>query len=136
MRIRTYSELRSLRTFEERFEYLKLQGTVGHSTFGYERHLNQRFYTSTQWRHTRDKIITRDLGTDLGVDGYEVYDRIVVHHMNPMLPEDIIHGDPDILNHEYLIATSHNTHNAIHYGDASLLVKPMVERRPGDTRLW
>ena len=136
MMLRTYSELRSLRTFEERFEYLKLQGSVGHSTFGFERYLNQRFYTSTQWRQTRNHIITRDLGADLGVEGYDIFDRIIVHHMNPMVPDDITHGDPDILNHEYLIATSHNTHNAIHYGDSSLLVKPVVERRPGDTRLW
>ena len=136
MRIRTYSELSRLSSFEDRFEYLKLSGQVGVATFGFDRYINQSFYTSTQWRQVRDKIIARDLGLDLGADGHEIYDRVIIHHMNPMVPEDIIHGDEDILDPEYLISTSHRTHNAIHYGDSSLLPKPLVERRPGDTRLW
>ena len=136
MRTRTYSELSRLSSFEDRFEYLKLSGQVGVATFGFDRYINQSFYTSTQWRQVRDKIIARDLGLDLGADGHEIYDRVIIHHMNPMVPEDIIHGDEDILDPEYLISTSHRTHNAIHYGDSSLLPKPLVERRPGDTRLW
>lgn len=136
MRIRTYSELSRLSSFEDRFEYLKLSGQVGVATFGFDRYINQSFYTSRQWRQVRDKIIARDLGLDLGADGHEIYDKVIIHHMNPMAPEDIIHGDEDILDPEYLISTSHRTHNAIHYGDSSLLPKPLVERRPGDTRLW
>lgn len=136
MKLKTYSELRRLDTFEERYDYLQLKGSVGQATFGFERYLNQRFYTSTQWRQVRNQVITRDLGLDLGSTGYEIFDRIIIHHMNPMTPEHIEHGDPDILNPEYLITTCHATHNAIHYGDVSLLVKPLVERRPGDTRLW
>lgn len=136
MRIRTYSELRRLSTFEDRFEYLSLRGVVGNSTFGFDRYINQRFYTSRQWRQVRDVVITRDLGCDLGVDGYEIFDKIIIHHMNPMSVEDIEGGSADILDPEFLITTCHNTHNAIHYGDANLLPKPLVERRPGDTRPW
>lgn len=136
MRIRTYNELRRLDTFEERFEYLQLKGTVGSATFGFERHINQQFYRSTQWKHVRSAVIARDLGMDLGVEGYEIYDKIIIHHMNPMTPEDIEHGNADILDPRYLISTTHKTHNAIHYGDASLLARPFVERRPGDTKLW
>lgn len=134
--IRTYSELRRISTFEDRFEYLKLKGSVGRSTFGFERYLNQQFYTSRQWRQARDKVIARDNGMDLGIEGYDIYDRIIIHHMNPMTVEDIEHGNSDILDPEFLITTTHKTHNAIHYGDASLLPKVLVERRPGDTRLW
>lgn len=136
MRIRTYSELRRLETFKERYEYLRLKGAVGEPTFGYERYHNQRFYTSRQWKQVRDHVITRDFGNDLGVEGYAIHDRIIIHHMNPMTPEDIIHGDDSILDVEFLISTTHQTHNAIHYGDASLLTKVLIERRPGDTRLW
>lgn len=134
--IRTYSELRRLRTFEERFDYLKLHAGVGEKTFGFERYLNQRFYTSTEWRNVRDQVIVRDEGLDLGIDGYEIYDRILIHHMNPMRSEDLIHGNLDVLNPEFLITTTHRTHNAIHYGDKSLLPSALVDRRPGDTRLW
>lgn len=134
--IRRYSELRRLSSFEERFEYLQLKGAVGRSTFGFDRYINQQFYTSTQWRQVRDRVIARDLGMDLGVDGYEIFDRIIIHHMNPMTAEDIEHGDSDILDPEFLITTTHRTHNAIHYGDARLLPKPLVDRRPGDTKLW
>lgn len=134
--IRTYSELSQLETFEERFAYLSIKARVGESTFGFERHLNQKFYTSREWRLVRDEVIARDLGCDLGVVGFDIHDRILIHHMNPMVPTDLIHGNPDILNPELLISVTHNTHNAIHYGDASLLRLPIVERRPGDTRLW
>lgn len=133
---RSYSELRRLRTFEERFAYLKLGGRVGQSTFGFDRWINQQFYTSTQWRHVRDQVIARDLACDLGIEGYEIYDRIIIHHLNPMTAEDIEHGDPRILDTDNLITTTHATHNAIHYGDESLLRKPHIERRRGDTKLW
>lgn len=136
MKIRTNSELTQLDSFEERFEYLRLKGHVGESTFGFERHLNQKFYTSREWRLVRDAVISRDLGLDLGVPGFEIYDRILIHHMNPITPEDIASGNADILDPEYLVSVTHNTHNAIHYGDASILRLPVVERRPGDTRLW
>lgn len=134
--IRRYSELRRLETFEERFEYLKLRGGVGEKTFGFERYLNQQFYRSTEWRRTRQIVIARDNGLDLGFDGYEIYDRIIIHHMNPMTIEDVESGSEDILNPEFLITTTHNTHNAIHYGDIGLLPKPLIARAPGDTKLW
>ena len=136
MRTRTYRELSRLQTFEDRFEYLSLDGIVGNPTFGSERYLNQRFYTSSEWKSVRNFVIARDLGLDLGVEGYEIYDRIVIHHMNPMTPEEVVHGDQNILDPEFLITTTHNTHNAIHFGNASLLPKLNVERRPGDTKLW
>lgn len=136
MRTRTYSELRRIRGFEERYRYLALRGEVGESTFGFDRYLNQRFYRSSEWRHLRSHVIARDMGCDLGVEGYELHDRIYIHHMNPMGVEDIKHGNADILNPEFLISTSHRTHNAIHYGDENLLPKQFVERRPGDTKLW
>lgn len=136
MSTRSYSELSHLSSFNDRYEYLRLDGRVGRSTFGFDRYLNQRFYTSRQWREVREFVIARDEGMDLGVDGYEIFDKVIIHHMNPMTAEAIEHGDPNILDPEYLITTTHNTHNAIHYGDASLLVQPLVERRPGDTRLW
>lgn len=136
MRIRSYSELRRLETFEDRFQYLSLKGSVGASTFGFDRYLNQRFYTSKQWRDIRHHVIVRDEGCDLGVKDHEIYDRILIHHMNPITPEDITHGDSDILDPEFLITTCHATHNAIHYGDERLLPKPLVERSRGDTKLW
>lgn len=134
--IRRYSELRRLDTFEDRFEYLKLRGGVGEKTFGFERYLNQQFYRSTEWRRTRQIVIARDNGLDLGFEGYEIYDRIIIHHMNPMTIEDVETDSEDILNPEYLITTTHNTHNAIHYGDIGLLPKPLIARAPGDTKLW
>lgn len=136
MRVRTYSELLRSNTFEDRFNYLKLGGSVAESTFGFDRYINQQFYRSRQWRDIRNHVIARDEGLDLGCPGYEIYDRIVIHHMNPMRPEDIEHGDDSILDPEFLITTTHRTHNAIHYGDESLLVRPLVERRPGDTTPW
>lgn len=134
--IRSYRELRRIETFEDRFRYLALKGEVGRSTFGFDRHINQQFYTSREWRHLRHQIIARDLGCDLGVEGYEIHGELLIHHMNPITAEDIMHGDPDILNPEFLITTTKMTHNAIHFGDERLLPRPLVERRPGDTRLW
>lgn len=134
--IRTYTELSRLYSFEERYQYLKLRGTVGYSTFGFDRYINQQFYRSREWKLIRDEVITRDEGLDLGAEGYEIFDRIIIHHMNPMTVKDISHGDYSILNPDFLITTTHRTHNAIHYGDESLLPKPFVERRPGDTKLW
>lgn len=134
--LRTYTELSSFDTFEDRYEYLALRGEVGAATFGYDRWMNQSFYRSREWRQKRDYVIARDLGCDLGVEGYEIHDRIIIHHMNPMQTKELIHGDPDILDLEYLISTTHRTHNAIHYGDAGLLRKKFVARGPGDTKLW
>jgi hypothetical protein len=134
--VRTYTGLLQYHTFEDRFRYLRLRSSVGRSTFGFDRYLNQRFYTSTEWRHVRNQVIARDNGCDLGIEDREIVDRIYIHHMNPMTVEDIEHGNEDILNPDFLISVSHLTHNAIHYGDENLLRKPLVERRPGDTKLW
>lgn len=136
MKIRTYRELRRLPTFEERFDYLDLRGQVGEITFGSNRWANQRFYRSLEWRHVRDIVILRDGGCDLGIPGYEIHGRLMIHHMNPITMEDLAHGTDLVLDPEYLITASHRTHNAIHYGDDSLLPRPVVERRPGDTKLW
>lgn len=124
-----------LPTFEERFEYLKLGGEVGRDTFGFDRWINQKFYKSYEWKQVRRDVIIRDNGCDLGLEGYELQNGIYVHHMNPMLPKDIVDASEWILNPEYLICVSFNTHNAVHYGDASLLPK-IVERRPNDTCPW
>lgn len=134
--IRTYSELRRLESLEDRFNYLKLRGQVGGSTFGFDRYLNQRFYASHEWRQLRHHVIVRDNGCDLGVDGHEIHDRIYIHHMNPMTVSDLVEFNNEILDPEYLIAVTHQTHNAVHYGDANLLQKLPVDRRPGDTKLW
>lgn len=134
--IRTFTELSMLDTFIERFDYLSLKGVVGEETFGSERHRNQTFYRSREWRLVRDEVISRDYGCDLGVPGFDIHDRIYIHHMNPMTPEDLIHGNADILDPEYLISVTLKTHNAIHYGDRNLLALAVEERRPGDTRLW
>lgn len=138
MTIRTYSELRRLRTFEERYRYLALRGQVGSATFGFDRWINQQFYRSKEWRSIRQEVILRDEGCDLGILGYEIHDRIIIHHMNPLTPDDIVHGegDHDALALEYLVAVTHRTHNAIHYGDESLLARPLIPRSPGDTQLW
>ena len=134
--IRSYHELRRIGTFEDRFRYLSLQGHVGESTFGFDRWINQEFYRSRQWKQVRDEVIVRDNGCDLGVDGYEIHGQLLIHHMNPMTASDITRGDDDILDPEFLITTTHRTHNAIHYGDERLLPRPLVPRRPGDTKLW
>lgn len=136
MTIRTYSELSKLKTFEERFEYLKLGGKPFDVTFGFERFLNQRFYQSYEWKKARRDTIARDLGLDLGVKGYDIHDNIIVHHMNPIRPEDIEDFNRDIVDPEFLITTRLSTHNAIHYGDSNHLILGHVERKPGDTKLW
>lgn len=134
--IRTYSELSLLNTFEKRFRYLQLNGAVGEETFGSDRFMNQKFYASPEWKSIRDSVILRDMGCDLGVEGYAIYGKIFIHHMNPVLPKDILERSDFLLNPEYLIATTHNTHNAIHYGDESLLVKAPIERTRNDTCPW
>lgn len=136
MKIRTYSELRRLETFEERYSYLRLQGSLGVKTFGFDRWMNQQFYKSMAWLQVRDKVILRDGGCDLGIPGFEIYSGLIVHHMNPITKEDIEHSDEWIVNPEYLITTSLRTHNAIHYGDETLLPRGPVERKAGDTKLW
>ncbi len=136
LRSRCYSELRRYHTFDERFEYLRMSGQVGHVTFGHDRWMNQRFYASSQWRRVRDEVILRDMGCDLGIPDHEVRFGLLVHHMNPMIVKDFEHERSWLLDPEFLICTSKKTHNAIHYGDRSLLPKPHVARAPGDTRLW
>lgn len=136
MRLRTYSDLRKLTTFDERFEYLSMPGEVGQATFGFDRWLNQRFYRSREWRQVRDFVVVRDEACDLGISGYEIHAQLLVHHMNPVTSEALIEGEAWVLDPEYLITTTHRTHNAIHYGDLSLLPSAPVERRPGDTNLW
>lgn len=133
---RSYKELRQLLTFEERFEYLKLGGIVGEETFGRDRYLNQRLYVSPEWRHFRRDIIIRDNGCDLGMTGYDVSGRIIIHHINPLSIEDIRFGRDCIFDPNNVISTSHNTSNAIHYGDTSLLLFLPKERTRGDTALW
>lgn len=132
--IRTYDELINLRTFDERYNYLKLSGQVSDITFGFDRYLNQMFYKSPMWLKIRNEIIVRDLGCDLGVDGYEIYSKIIVHHMNPIRIDDILDNTEYLLNPNYLICTCHNTHNAIHYGNRSPNI--ITERRKGDTCPW
>lgn len=134
--IRTYSELTKLPTFEERFQYLRLDGNVGQETFGFDRYLNQNFYQSKEWKSLRDQIIIRDNGCDLGMEGFDIYGKILIHHMNPILLNDIIHQTEFLLNPEYLICTCHNTHNAIHYGDENLLMTAPRERTKNDTCPW
>ena len=136
MMIRTYSELRRFDEYLDRYHYLALRGNVGESTFGFDRYINQQFYTSRQWRQLRNHVISRDLGCDLGIDGYEIHSGLIVHHMNPMSATDIAHGESNILDPEFLITTAHRTHNAIHYGDEKLLPKLHVERKRDDTKLW
>lgn len=136
MTIRTYSELITLPTFEERYRYLRLEGRVGEETFGFDRYLNQVFYKSKEWRSVRDYVIARDNGCDLGIEGYEIFGQILIHHMNPITKDDILHRKDFILNPEYLITTIKKTHDAIHYGDESLLITAPIERRKNDTCPW
>lgn len=133
---RSYSELRNIVTFEERFDYLRLDGAVGRSTFGFDRYINQRFYQSYEWKRARRDVIIRDNGCDLGIPGYEIYVEILIHHMNPMSADDIIHGESWIFDPEYLITTTQNTHNAIHFGNENGLPRVVLERSPNDTKLW
>ena len=136
MSIRTYSELITFQTFEERFKYLQLNGQVGESTFGFDRYMNQVFYRSQKWKSIRDFVIIRDCGCDLGVEGYDIHGKIIIHHMNPLSMRDIETESDFLLNPDFLICTTHNTHNAIHYGDENLLVTAPVERTKNDTCPW
>lgn len=136
MKIRTYSEMRRFEDYDDRYEYLVLGGTVGRSTFGFDRHINQGFYHSYEWQEAREFVIMRDNGCDLGVRGFEISDAPLVHHMNPMTTDDIVHHEDWILDPEYLITTSHQTHNDIHYGNRNKQPRLPVDRTPGDTRLW
>lgn len=134
--IRSYTELRHIDSFFGRFEYLSLGGVVGQSTFGFDRWINQQFYRSKEWKNARQTVIIRDNGCDLGIPGYEIFADLLVHHMNPLSSDAIEHGESWILDPEFLITTSLNTHNAIHFGDATLLPRGPIERKPGDTTLW
>ena len=136
MSIKTYSELIQYPTFEDRFKYLQLKGRVGEDTFGFDRYINQRFYRSIEWKRIRDQVILRDKGCDLGILGHEIYERVIIHHMNPISAKDISDATDYLLNPEYLICVSHLTHNAIHYGDESILVTTPIERRKNDTCPW
>lgn len=136
MRIKTYSELITFSTFEDRFEYLQLKGIVGQETFGFDRYLNQILYNSKEWKSLRNKIIVRDNGCDLALDGFEIYGRILIHHINPITIDDVIKRRGIVFDPENLICVTHNTHNAIHYGDKSLLITGPIERRANDTCPW
>ena len=136
MSIRTYSELILLPTFEERFKYLQLNGRVGDDTFGFDRYINQNFYRSAEWKRIRDLVIMRDNGCDLALEVYEIYGRILIHHMNPITVKDVELSTEYLMNPEYLICVTHNTHNAIHYGDEKLITKGPVVRTKNDTCPW
>lgn len=136
MSIRCYSELIEIPTFEERYRYLQLNGSVGKDTFGFDRYMNQTFYQSREWKRVRDFVILRDNGCDLGVDGYTIYGKILIHHMNPITVKDIATASNFLMNPEYLICVSHTTHNAIHYGDENIIPKGPVIRTPNDTCPW
>lgn len=134
--IRIYSELITFPTFKERFEYLRLDGIVGEDTFGFDRYMNQIFYKSKEWQSLRNQIIIRDNGCDLGLEGYEIQGKILIHHMNPITPADIVNRSDYLLNPDFLISTMLSTHNAIHYGDESLIAKDPIERSKNDTCPW
>lgn len=136
MSIKTYSELSKLTTFEERYNYLRLNGLVGKETFGFDRYLNQVFYRSSKWRSIRDFVIVRDNGCDLGIEGRELHGRIIIHHINPITIQDITQQTEFLLDPEFLISTSHETHNAIHYCDTNLLIRESFERKRNDTCPW
>lgn len=136
MNIRTYSELITMPSFEERYRYLKLDGVVGEETFGFDRYLNQLFYRSKEWKTIRNFVITRDNGCDLGMEGHDIYGKILVHHMNPISKDDILGRSEYLLDPEFLISTIKNTHDAIHYGDESLLITAPIQRSKNDTCPW
>lgn len=136
MSIKCYSELMSLSTFIERYRYLKLGGSVGKETFGYDRYLNQTLYRSPEWKRFRRDIIIRDNGCDLGCEGYDIVGKILIHHIEPITIEDILKRNPKIFDPENVISTQLMTHNAIHYGDESLLITEPVVRKPNDTCPW
>lgn len=133
---RTYSELITIPTYEDRFRYLQLKGAVGKDTFGYDRYLNQILYSSKEWKRFRDEIIIRDNGCDLAFEGYDIHGRILVHHINPITVDDVVNRNPIVFDPENVICVTHNTHNAIHYGDESLLITAPVERTKHDTCPW
>lgn len=136
MSIKTYSELSRLKTFEERYQYLRLNGSVGRETFGFDRYLNQVLYRSKKWKSIRNRVIIRDNGCDLGIEGREINGRILIHHMNPISLDDIVNESDLLLDPEYLICTVHSTHNAIHYGDENLLILDPIVRSKNDTCPW
>lgn len=136
MRIKTYSELIQIPTFEDRYAYLRLGGRVGEETFGFERNLNQSFYRSYEWRKVRREVIARDAGCDLAMPGFQIYNNIIIHHIVPITIEDLEDGTDLILDPNNLVCVSEKTHNAIHFGDKSLLPQTPIERRPGDTCPW
>ena len=136
MSIRTYSELITIPTFEERFEYLQLKGSVGKDTFGYDRHLNQVLYRSPEWKRLRNQIIIRDDGCDLACDGYDIYGKVLIHHLNPITVEDVLTRSRKVFDPDNLVCVSHSTHNAIHYGDVDLLVTGPIIRTKNDTCPW
>lgn len=136
MSIRTYSELITIPTFEERLKYLQLKGSVGKDTFGYDRYLNQVLYRSTEWKRLRNQIIIRDSGCDLACDGYDIYDKVLIHHLNPITVEDVLTRSRKVFDPDNLVCVSHNTHNAIHYGDVDLLVTGPIIRTKNDTCPW
>lgn len=133
---RSYRELRRMSDFRDRFKYLALHGEVGRETFGFDRYLNQQFYKSSEWRQARNDVIVRDNGCDLGIESHPIVGKILVHHINPLTPDDIIHSTDYLFDPDNLICCTIRTHNAIHFGDESLLPKPFVERQQGDTKLW
>lgn len=133
---RTYSELITIPTYEDRFRYLQLKGAVGKDTFGYDRYLNQILYSSKEWKRFRDEIIIRDNGCDLAFEGYDIHGRILVHHINPITVDDVVNRNPIVFDPENVICVTHNTHNAIHYGDESLLITTPIERMKHDTCPW
>lgn len=136
MSIKTYSELITIPTFEERFEYLQLKGSVGKDTFGYDRHLNQVLYRSPEWKRLRNQIIIRDGGCDLACDGYDIHGKVLIHHLNPITVEDVLTRSRKVFDPDNLVCVSHNTHNAIHYGDVDLLVTGPIIRTKNDTCPW
>ena len=136
MSIKTYSELITIPTFEERFEYLQLKGSVGKDTFGYDRHLNQVLYRSPEWKRLRNQIIIRDCGCDLACDGYGIHSKVLIHHLNPITVEDVLARSRKVFDPDNLVCVSHNTHNAIHYGDVDLLVTGPIIRTKNDTCPW
>ena len=133
---RSYSDLTRFDNFDDRFEYLRLNGNVGRATFGFDRYINQKFYTSYEWKQARRDVIARDNGCDLGVPGYEIGGSVLIHHINPMQIDDILHKNEDIFDPEYLITTTHDTHNALHYSDKRQLIRTVLSRSPNDTKLW
>lgn len=135
-KVRSYSELSRLDTFDDRLEYLKLSGGVGRATFGFDRYINQQFYMSREWKNVKEHVVIRDNGCDLGIEGYEIHTALLIHHMNPMTPEDIFNQEEWILDPEFLITTMHMTHNTIHFGGANPYPRVVLERTPNDTKLW